>query len=254
MYPHHANPPTLFLVAWAVMEILSGRRLYSGAPSKYLNNKPISQKLVQELYAKLKKEYLWFRETQKGNTASIALPDGRQPDLYRWRGRTSQHILASGLDDYPRPPPSLGELHVDAASWVGLMASTLRDMATALGNNDSVEFEGHRSTIKASLDSIHWSSESRSYCDTTPEEKGLSHVCHLGYVSLMPFLAGMLEYDDPHIADMLDLIRDEQKLWSPHGLRSLSLSDAFYQKDENYWRGPIWININFLAVQRLLVR
>jgi mannosyl-oligosaccharide glucosidase len=255
MYPHHANPPTLFLVAWDIMEILSGHRLYRGAPSKYLNNKAMTKQLFRELYVKLKKEYLWFRDTQKGNTSSTTLPDGRQPDLYRWRGRTSQHILASGLDDYPRPPPSLGELHVDAASWVGLMAGTLRDMAIALGHkNDAVEFEGHRSAIKASLDSIHWSSESRSYCDTAPREKGFSHVCHLGYVSLMPFLAGMLDHDDPHMADMLDLIRGEQKLWSLHGLRSLSLSDEFYGKDENYWRGPIWININFLVVQRLLVR
>jgi len=69
----------------------------------------------------------------------------------------------------------------------------------------------------------------------------------------MPFLVGLLEHDHPHLGYVLDLVRDKQKLWSPHDLRSL-LSDEFYGKDENYWRGPVWININFLVVQRLLVR
>jgi mannosyl-oligosaccharide glucosidase len=253
MYPHHANPPTLYLVAKNIVETLYKRRAYSGVTSSYLSNKDLAQTWVQELYTKLRKHYFWFRQTQKGNTTSIKLSNGRQPDLYRWRGRTSQHILASGLDDYPRPPPSLGELHVDAASWVGLMASTLRDIAVLLGSGEVTEFESHRNTIKASLNSIHWSSESRSYCDTSPEVTGYSHVCHLGYVSLMPFLTGLMEDDDDHMSGMLNLMRNEKKLWSPHGLRSLSLSDYYYGKDENYWRGPIWININFLAIQRLLV-
>jgi mannosyl-oligosaccharide glucosidase len=255
MYPHHANPPTLFLVAKAITEKLHGEQPYSGAPSKYLDDKELAQQLLQKLFVQLKNHYFWFRDTQKGNATSVILQDRRQLDVYRWRGRTSQHILPSGLDDYPRPqPPSLRELHVDAASWVGLMATVLRDMSKTLGRGDATVFESHRSAITASLERIHWSSQLRSYCDTTLGEEGFVHVCHQGYVSLMPFLAGLLEHDHLHMGDVLDLMRDERKLWSPHGLRSLSLSDEFYGKDENYWRGPVWININFLAVQRLLVR
>ena len=41
-----------------------------------------------------------------------------------------------------------------------------------------------------------------------------------------------------------------------HGLRSLSTADTFYQRsnapgDNPYWRGPIWININYLALKAL---
>ena len=50
--------------------------------------------------------------------------------------------------------------------------------------------------------------------------------------------------------------RDSTQLWSPHGLRSLSASDPFYQVennpgDEPYWRGHIWVNVNYLALAAL---
>jgi mannosyl-oligosaccharide glucosidase len=255
MYPHHANPPTLFLAAKAITGRLHRKVPYHGVPSMYLDNKDATAQLLQKLLVGLKKHYFWFRDTQKGSATSANLSEHRHAAVYRWRGRTSQHILASGLDDYPRSqPPSLEELHVDAASWVGLMATVLRDMSKALDRNEYKEFETHRLAIRAALDDIYWSSEDRGYCDVAPKDKAFSKVCHIGYVSLMPFLVGLLEHDHPNLGHVLDMIRDEKKLWSHYGLRSLSLSDEFYGKDENYWRGPIWINVNFLAIQRLMVR
>ena len=59
--------------------------------------------------------------------------------------------------------------------------------------------------------------------------------------------------DHSHLEAVLDLIRDPEELWSPHGLRSLSLKDKYYGTGENYWRSPIWININYMVLQRLLV-
>ena len=41
-------------------------------------------------------------------------------------------------------------------------------------------------------------------------------------------------------------------VWSRFGLCSLSSLDAAYGKDENYWRGKIWINMNYLALQARL--
>jgi mannosyl-oligosaccharide glucosidase len=36
-----------------------------------------------------------------------------------------------------------------------------------------------------------------------------------------------------------------------YGLRSLSTEDSYYGKDENYWRSPVWININYLTLRAL---
>ena len=82
-------------------------------------------------------------------------------------------------------------------------------------------------------------------------------VDHTGYVTLFPLLLRLLAPNSPKLGALLDLLGDPAYgIWSDYGLRSLALSDKLYQQenapgDAPYWRGPIWINCNFLAVQAL---
>jgi mannosyl-oligosaccharide glucosidase len=255
-YPHHANPPTLYLVIAAFIDRLSGAVVYSGSPSYYLTHAAAAEELLFDLYPKLKRHYEWFRRTQAGDMRSYDRPGKSSVEGYRWRGRTPQHTLTSGLDDYPRTqPPHPGELHVDALSWVGVMARALRSAAAFLGEvKDLDRFEVQDEAIEQSLEDLHWSEEDQTYCDATIENDKHIMVCHKGYVSLFPFFLGLLGTFNPHMDAILDLIRSEDGLWSPYGLRSLSRENSLYGTDENYWRGPIWININYLAIQQLLVR
>lgn len=62
---------------------------------------------------------------------------------------------------------------------------------------------------------------------------------------------GLLPPDSEKLEAVFDLMENEQELWSPYGLRSLSASDPKYRTGEIYWRGPIWININYLTLQSL---
>jgi len=77
-----------------------------------------------------------------------------------------------------------------------------------------------------------------------------------GYVSLFPFLLTLMPAHSPKLGDVLNDLRKPELLWSDYGLRSLSTTSPLYKKkntqhDAPYWRGPIWININFLAVKAL---
>ena len=76
-------------------------------------------------------------------------------------------------------------------------------------------------------------------------------VCHKGYISIFPLLLGLVPADSPHLGALLDMMSSPSHLWSDYGLRSLSKSDEFYSQGENYWRGPIWINMNYLALSSL---
>jgi mannosyl-oligosaccharide glucosidase len=77
------------------------------------------------------------------------------------------------------------------------------------------------------------------------------HTCHKGYLSLFPFLLSLLPPSSSHLGAILDLLHDPHHLWSPFGLRSLSASHPEYGKGEDYWKGAIWVQMNYLALRAL---
>ena len=77
------------------------------------------------------------------------------------------------------------------------------------------------------------------------------HECHKGYVSILPAALGLLDSDSPKLKAILELVRDPEELWSPYGIRSLAKSHPEYGKGENYWKGPIWIQMNYMALSSL---
>lgn len=98
---------------------------------------------------------------------------------------------------------------------------------------------------------LHWDPTSKSYTDISFDGEGsVQHVVHNGYISLFPLLLGILPKDSPKLDHLLDLVSSDQ-LFSSFGVCSLSKSDAAYGTGENYWRGPIWIPINYLLLQSL---
>jgi mannosyl-oligosaccharide glucosidase len=185
-------------------------------------------------------------------------------------------FLLIGLDDYPRGyPPHEGELHVDLISWVAMMAKSLQEIAETLGKDSDVKmFKKHYKDMVASLEGmlfrkefmstikmrakiyiciidLHWNDKVKAFCDLTMNGGKSESVVHLGYISLFPFILHLIPADSPKMEHILNLIRDERQLWTPYGLRSLSVSDKYFGSNENYWRGPIWINVNYLTVRAL---
>ena len=77
-----------------------------------------------------------------------------------------------------------------------------------------------------------------------------------GYVNLFPFLLQIIDAQHPTLGVILTNLKDRELLWTDFGLRSLAKSSPLYLKrntehDPPYWRGQIWININYLALKSL---
>ncbi|KAK5723472.1 Processing alpha glucosidase I [Elasticomyces elasticus] len=269
-YQTYANPPTMFFVIDMFLERILGRVPYNGGSSMYLEEvkpgqatRPIPEKakaFLENIYPKLQSHYSWFRRTQSGELGKYQyLHADSEADFtqgYRWRGRTPQHILTSGFDDYPRArTPSKDELHIDALCWVSLMARVLSKVAATLNgpsDMDAITYDTVVTKARHSAETIHWSDTDSVYCDATinPSSNMLERVCHKGYVSILPFVTNTMSFD--HIGAVLNLIADPEHLWSIHGLRSLSTKDEYYATGEDYWRSPIWVNMNYLVLVRLL--
>lgn len=226
----------------------------------HLTNPALAKTYLESIYSHFKRQYNWFKRTQWGQTSY----PGRSAEAkfgFRWRGRTDMHTLTSGLDDYPRAsPPHAGELHVDLISWVAFYAKTLKGVAAELNLTTDVEsFERDYKDMVHSLEGLflltkelHWDEHEQVYCDLTVDDDGNSKaIVHKGYISIFPFILLHMDPLSSRLDAILDLIRDEKHLWTPYGLSSLSKSDPLRGKGENYWRGPVWVNINYLALAAL---
>ncbi|KAG0165528.1 Processing alpha glucosidase I [Apophysomyces sp. BC1034] len=269
-FPHHANPPTLYLAIKQYVDRLTGKKegelgeqqspLLSSLDDSnvlqtlHLENFALAQRWLYSIYPKLRLNWQWFRSTQRGHLERFGR-SAPNAEAYRWRGRTPDHTLTSGLDDYPRgEPPNVGELHVDLLSWMAFGTRLLKDISAQLGPDYAADVEEYTQVEKDMLENLellHWNEENQAFCDQTIDEGRPVHVCHKGYMSLFPMALGLLSPDSEKLGAILDMIQNEDELWSPYGLRSLSASDALYNTGEVYWRGPIWININFLTLQSL---
>lgn len=122
-----------------------------------LSSPHLAKSFLQVIYPKLRKHYYWFRQTQRGQLREWGRrPSGSRTEAYRWRGRSEDHVLTSGLDDYPRPKPHEGELHVDLMSWMAFFTRTMREIAEYTGESDDVkEFQKIEQGILTNLDGMH---------------------------------------------------------------------------------------------------
>ncbi|CCF58947.1 hypothetical protein KAFR_0F03510 [Kazachstania africana CBS 2517] len=278
--PNIANPPTLLLAFSEMLtraienfdslkfenSDLSSESHYSfhSSTSQLKTHPHLLTSYGEKIYPKLLKHFNWFTESQKGSLEDYyeVLEDQDMLDqihkdtIYHWVGRTVTHCLPSGLDDYPRAqPPDTAELNVDTLSWVGVMARSMKKIAHVLKlEDDESKFEKIEQEVIENLDLLHWSEEHGCYCDVTLDdeyEDDIQLVCHEGYVSLMPFALKLIPNDPKKLNKLVSLMSDPEKIFSDYGLLSLSKQDEYFGKDENYWRGPIWMNINYLCLDAL---
>jgi len=113
------------------------------------------------------------------------------------------------------------------------------------------KYSDRAAILRSSLLTEYWDPITQRFGDVAYVNGSRHHISHVGYVSLFPFLLSLLESDSIELKSTLDLIGSTTHLWSDYGILSLSRSDPLFGTKENYWRGPIWININYLILSSL---
>ena len=204
-YPAYANPPTLVLAVTAYIKRLSEQAAGQATPdnpfgsndalgspaellaslsstsspaslsSVLLSSPQLARSFLTNIYPKLRRHYSWFRETQRGQIREWGRKvTGSRTEAYRWRGRSMDHVLTSGLDDYPRAtPPHVGELHLDLMSWMAAFARSMREIAEYIEEaEDAKLYAKQEQAILTNLDELHWSDENQMYCDVSVDEWG----------------------------------------------------------------------------------
>lgn len=271
----NANPPTFFLTLQFILKNY-GNKL------KDENNLAT----LDLLYTRLVKWFDWFNTTQTGNVPGTYRWRGRDSTTNR---ELNPKTLTSGLDDYPRAShPTQDEHHIDLRCWIALGAKTIANIAEYLNRQGDKYLETYAYLVDNKLlDHLHWSHGSESYSDfglhtdnvvlkkpkpqNQPQGPPIQPEMHrvvtdtpslqfvdssFGYVSLFPFFLQIIESDSPKLNKILTDLEKPHYLWTDYGLRSLATKSPLYmayntEHDPPYWRGPIWINMNYLAIRSL---
>lgn len=230
------NPPTFILV----VDYLIG--LLDSFEEDAEEHKRVKSYLDQ-LYPFIHTFYKFFKKSQQTS-----------PSLFSWftiNSTTNGTLLfGSGMPDYPREN-SNGDLpifNLDLQTWMTWFASRMGDLSQVLGRpNDSGYFIQDYDLFLGNLTKYFYDKSSGIYSE--PYHDG-SFSKHFGYVSLMPFLFNLGMTDDI-LHQYLERLNDNETIWSPYGIRSLSKKDEYFHKGSNLWRGNIWINLNYMVLRAL---
>ncbi|KAG0691000.1 Processing alpha glucosidase I [Pichia californica] len=267
--PNIANPPTLMMI---FSELLDSAKkfqleyqlndngmfqiddLKNNLGDLHMEKPELMINYAKEIYPKLQTHYEWFRSTQRGNTRDFERHYPNNDEVYRWKGRSQELCLPSGIDDYPRCEADISELNIDLLSWMGVMTRSMFKIAQLLEiDEDAKLYKKRFDDIISNIEKVHWSKNKKMYCDVTVDDDDDDiFECHEGYVTIMPFIHKLIPISDTEkLTAVIESINNPDKLWSDFGIRSLSKQDSKFHKGEDYWRGHIWININYLTLEAL---
>lgn len=278
-YPSNANPPALFLV---LRELVHGLKKNAFTETE---NSEISS-FLERAFVRLEAWFQWFNTTQPGKEASSYYWHGRDSSTIR---ELNPKTLMSGLDDYPRAShPTDDERHVDLRCWMLLAADCMHSISELNVKGKGVEtvyssaakvlsdfellnqmhfddaygtyldFGNHTEKVRLSWKEVMGEQgfTTRQLIREVSETPTLRMVPHIGYVSLFPLMGRIIPPESWILGKQLDLISNRSIFWTDYGLRSLSKTSSLYMKyntehDAPYWRGTIWMNMNYLILSAL---
>lgn len=198
----------------------------------------------ERIWDSFKRNVEWYLRTQ---TSAMS-------GLFRWSGRTETYCLPSGMDDYPRAPIlTKDEAHLDLHVWMIVSTRTIAKVAKRLGKTEEHEHYERKSQGLTHLLVANLWNEDRQLFDEFYFDQGKKCFDgHFGYLNFFPiFLMAIPSESKEFEATMEKLLDRNNGIWTKFGLRSLSSKDPYFQQGDNYWTGPIWLNMNYLAVVSL---
>ncbi|UJR36867.1 hypothetical protein I4U23_029580 [Adineta vaga] len=271
-YTNNANPPTFFLT---IDYLLKKNR------TNHLFTLPFIQRL--------EKWYQWYNRTQSGPIPFSFRWRGRNASsIFELNPKT---LTSGLDDYPRASHPTDSERHLDLRCWITLASSVLGKLYSLIDNKQTNKYLTYAQLLANNelLDRLHWSEDDEMYADyglhtdyvklknvlvpkTSPSQQyqqkqmirqitkesdlQLKYVKHFGYVSLFPLMTRVLDPQSKKLEKILDDLRNSTLLWTSYGLRSLAQSSPLYEArntehDPPYWRGSIWINMNYMVLSAL---
>ena len=155
------------------------------------------------------------------------------------------HPFSSGLDDSPLWDGGMPVTAPDLNTYLYLQMEYLSQIAGVLGlERDRREWRRQANTLLERMMAHLWDPEAGVFWPLRDGEP----IRILTPFSLLPLLTGALERS---VADRLVAhLTDPQTFWTRYPVPTVAKSDPNYDPWQ-MWRGPTWVNINYLLIEGL---
>lgn len=189
----------------------------------------------------LKKNGL-FLEWMKNNRK----PSGKE--LYEWK--TTNDIKCrcdeSGMDNSPRFDIHKPLYAIDFSCFMAADTKAMAQIADILGNSElSSYYSEWHERIKNDVNAFLWSEEDGFYFDLAISDGKFNKVWSVA--SFLPLYAGVCS--DKQAEILVGHLKDTDSFGTVLPIPSISKQDATFGTD--MWRGPVWVNFNYLVSEGL---
>ncbi|MEM8529605.1 MAG: trehalase family glycosidase [Chloroflexota bacterium] len=155
------------------------------------------------------------------------------------------HPFSSGLDDSPLWDVGMPVEAVDLNTYLCIQMESLGKMARILGRGREAEMWDRKSVALADRMVEHFYDQQAGLFWSQFQHQPIHVVTPF---SMYPLWTGRMS---PKITEQLVAhVHDPQTFWTTYPLPTVAVSDP---KHDSYqmWRGPVWININYIFVEAL---
>lgn len=167
--------------------------------------------------------------------------------LYAWFVTEDTPICRcgeSGMDNSPRFDDVVHLLAIDLSCYMANEMRFMAKIAQEIGE-DGEAFAAEFERLKNAINEKLWDEESGFYFDYDADRECLHKVKSVA--SFLPLFAGVCEGD--RAERLVAHLTNPVEFYTPVSIPTISADDKTYGSD--MWRGPVWLNFNFMICEGL---
>lgn len=169
-------------------------------------------------------------------------------ELYSWHTNPdlNNRCDESGMDNSPRFDTESDLYAIDLCCYMAQEARYMKKIADELHDSENAEFFGNwYNKIKTDINSLMWCEDDGFYYDYDLTNDTLHKVQSVS--SFLPIFAGIC--DENQCKALITHLEDPEEFGTDFPVPSISKKDSTFGAD--MWRGPVWINYNYMISKGL---
>lgn len=133
---------------------------------------------------------------------------------------------------------------IDSIDLSALVVNEIRHielMTKEIGETEDKDFTHKKKQLVNLINEKMWDDEDKFYYDLRPNG---NHLKIKTIASFFPLLAKVASKEQARY--LIKHLKDPEEFWSEFPVRTLAKDEPSF--DRNMWRGPVWINCNYLVI------